>query len=155
MNKTPAAGRPPAWMVVLGLFMFAVGAVNAAFVWLSSHGQRDLVRPDYYEAGLRQDSIIALAAAAGPVSLRREGGDWLLETAAGSAAATGCRLRFYRPDDGRADREVRMESAPAPTGREAWRGPSAGLRRGRWIVTATWNRGGRDVREKTFDLTEP
>jgi hypothetical protein len=145
----------PSWMAALGLFMCVVGIVNGSFVWLSSHGRRDLVRQDYYEAGLRQDSAIALAAAAGPVSLRRDGGDWLLETAAGSASATGCLLRFYRPDDGRADREVRLRRAPTPAGREAWRGPAQALRSGQWLVTAVWERDGKDVREKTLRLTEP
>jgi hypothetical protein len=154
--RTPAsAGGPPTWMIALGLFMVVVGLVNGVFVWLSSHGRRDLVRPDYYEAGLKQDSLIALSAASGPVTLRREGGDWLLETAAGSAPVTGCRLRFYRPDDGRADREVHMRSAPAAAGREAWRGPAAAMRPGHWIVTAIWNRDGRDVRENTLRLMEP
>lgn len=148
-------GGPPAWMVVLGLFMAVVGIVNVGFVWLSSRDRHDLVRQDYYEAGLKQDSVIALSAAAGPVSLRRDGGDWLLEAAAGTAAATGCLLRFYRPDDGSADREVRLRSAPAPAGREAWRGPAETMRRGHWRVTAVWDRGGKGVREKTLELTEP
>jgi hypothetical protein len=154
-DASAPAGGPPLWMVVLGLFMVVVGIVNGGFIWLSSHGPHDLVRPDYYEAGLKQDSVIALAAAAGPVSLRRDGGDWLLETASGTAAATGCIIRFYRPDDGRADREVRLRSAPAPEGREAWRGPAEAMRRGHWVVTAVWDRRGRGVREKTLDLTEP
>jgi hypothetical protein len=156
MNPTPApAGSPPLWMIVLGLFMVVVGIVNGAFIWLSSYGRHDLVRPDYYEAGLKQDSVIALAAAAGLVSLRHEGGDWVLETAAGAAAPSGCLLRFYRPDDGRADREVRLHSEPAPAGREAWRGPAEAMRRGHWLVTAVWNLGGKDVSEKTIAFTEP
>ncbi len=154
-RTSPSAGGVPAWMIALGLFMLVVGVVNGVFIWLSSHGHRDLVRPDYYQAGLKQDSVIALSEAVGSVSLRREGGDWLLESAAGSAAATGCRLRFYRPDDGRADREVKLEAAPAPAGRMAWRGPAESLRRGHWIVTAVWNRDGHDIGGKTLNLTEP
>lgn len=147
-------GLPP-WMFALGVFMLVVGVVNAGFVWLSSHGHRDLVRPDYYEAGLKQDSVIALSAATGPITLRREGGEWLLETDADRAIPAACRLRFYRPDDGSADREVKLEAAPAPAGRMAWRGPAEALRRGHWIVTAVWNRDGHDIAGKTLNLTEP
>jgi hypothetical protein len=153
--RTPLPAGPPVWMVVLALFMIVVGIVNGGFIWLSSHGPHDLVRQDYYAAGLKQDSVIALAAASGPVSLRRDGGEWLLETAAGTAAATGCILRFYRPDDVRADREVRLISAPAPPGREAWRGQAEAMRRGHWVVTAVWDRGGTGVREKSLEFTEP
>ena len=151
----PAVNRMPLWIPALGLFMAIVAGANGVLVWLSSRGHRDLVREDYYEAGLHQDRAIALAEAAGTISLRRDGDAWLLENASGAAPATGCRLRFYRPDDGRADREVRMERLPSAAGREAWRGPAPALRRGRWIVTAEWEREGAEVREATLDLTEP
>lgn len=153
LPSAPSRRLPP-WMLVLGLFMAAVGAINGYFVWLSTHGHRDLVRDDYYALGLKQDSLIALAAAAGPAFLRREGGDLVLEAAAGGAPATGCRLRFYRPDDGRADREVRLERAPSATDREVWKARSPELRRGRWIVTAVWDRQGMDVREASLELAE-
>jgi hypothetical protein len=149
--QTPVRRGPPAWMLALGGFMIVVVAVNAAFVWLSSRGHRDLVRRDYYAAGLKQDSLIALTAMAGPVSLRREGGDWRLEAAV--PAATGCRLRFYRPDDGSADREIRLERAPGSG--EIWRGRSPDLRRGHWIATAIWERDGADWREASIQVIEP
>jgi nitrogen fixation protein FixH len=142
-------------MIVLGLFMASVLAVNAAFVWISSTGRRDLVRSDYYAASLKQDSVLALEEAAVPFSLRRDGNDWLVENAAGEKAATGCRLRFYRPDDGGADREIRLGPAPAADGKEAWRGASPALRHGLWIVTAVWEHAGKDFREASLALTEP
>jgi nitrogen fixation protein FixH len=145
-------------MIVLGLFMASVLAVNAAFVWVSSTGRRDLVRSEFYAASLKQDSVLALEEAAVPFSLRRDGNDWLVENAAGGKgekAATGCRLRFYRPDDGGADREIRLAPASAAAGKEAWRGPSPALRHGRWIVTAVWEHAGKDFREASLALTEP
>jgi nitrogen fixation protein FixH len=145
----------PAWMIILVLFMGVVGIANGIFVWLSSHGHRDLVREDYYAAGLKQDGVIARNAAAGSVSLRRDGSDWLLEAAPTAVSATGCRLRFYRPDDGRADRTVTMRRAAGAADRETWRGPAAEMRRGQWIVTAIWDREGVDVSEKSLHLTEP
>ena len=102
LPSAPARGLPP-WMLVLVLFMVVVGIANGIFVWLSN-GRHDLVRDDYYAASLKQDSVIALNAGAGGVSFRREGDEWRLENTAGAVAATGCRVRLYRPDDGLADR---------------------------------------------------
>jgi len=140
-------------MIVLGLFMVVVGVVNGIFVWLSN-GRHDLVREDYYAAGLKQDSVIALNSATGPVTFRREGGEWRLENAEGTSPATGCRLRLYRPDDDKADREVRLQRQPAEAGREAWKVAAPALRRGHWIATVVWDRDGVDVREFSLNLTE-
>lgn len=153
LPSAPARGMPP-WMLVLALFMVVVGIANGIFVWLSN-GRHDLVREDYYAAGLKQDSVIALTAGTGTVSFQREGGEWRLENAAGAVAATGCRVRLYRPDDGLADREIRMEKVPAGAGREAWKSPSPILRRGRWIATVVWDRDGVDLRATSLNLTEP
>ncbi|MBW8889421.1 MAG: FixH family protein [Fibrobacteres bacterium] len=150
----PASSRGmPAWMIVLALFMVVVGIANGIFVWLSN-GRHDLVRDDYYAAGLKQDSVIALNSGNTPVNFHREGADWKLENAAGPAPATGCRLRLYRPDDVSADREVRLQRVPAEAGREAWKVAAPALRRGRWIATVVWDRDGVDVREVSLNLTE-
>src|SRR4051812_32120975 len=106
LPSAPSRGLP-VWMIVLGLFMVVVGIANGIFVWLSN-GRHDLVRDDYYAAGLKQDSVIALLSGNTPVTFHREAGDWRLENAVGAAPATGCRVRLYRPDDGSADREVRL-----------------------------------------------
>lgn len=151
-KTAPARGLPP-WMIVMGLFMVVVGIANGIFVWLSN-GRHDLVRDDYYAAGLKQDSVIALTAKSGPVDFRREGGDWRLENAAGPTPATGCRLRLYRPDDGSADREVRLQRVPSASGREAWKVAAPALRRGHWIATVVWDRDGVDLRETSLNLTE-
>lgn len=150
--SSPSRGLP-VWMIVMGLFMALVGVANGLFVWLSN-GRHDLVREDYYAAGLKQDSVIALTSGAGPVVFRREGADWRLENAAGAAPATGCRLRLYRPDDGRADREVRLQRVPSAEGREAWKVAAPSLRHGHWIATVVWDRDGVDVRETSLNLTE-
>jgi len=153
------ASRPkrgmPVWIMALCLFMAVVFGANGVLIWLSSRGHRDLVREDYYQAGLAQDKAIARAAAAGTMSLRRDGGAWMLENDAGAVPATGCRLRFYRPDDGRADHEARMERLPSGAGKEIWRAPATALRHGRWIVTAVWERDGQDVSETSRDWAEP
>jgi hypothetical protein len=153
-SASPSRGVPP-WIIVMALFMVVVGIVNGIFVWLSSKGHRDLVRDDYYQVSLKQDSVIAMTAGAGRVSFRREGGEWTVENEAGAAPATGCRVRLYRPDDGSADREVRLEKAPAPAGREAWRAKAPSLRRGHWVATLVWDRDGADVRGTALNLTEP
>jgi hypothetical protein len=140
-------------MIVLGLFMLVVGIANGIFVWLSN-GRHDLVRDDYYAASLKQDSVIALNTSNSPVTFHREAGDWRLENASGSAPATGCRLRLYRPDDVSADREVRLQRVQSEAGREAWKVAAPTLRRGHWIATVVWDRDGVDVREISLNLTE-
>ena len=150
---SPSSRGLPVWMIALGLFMAVVGVANGIFVWLSN-GRHDLVRDDYYAASLKQDSVIALLSSNTQVTFHREAGAWRLENAAGASPATGCRVRLYRPDDGGADREVRLQRVPAEAGREAWKAAAPALRRGRWIATVVWDRDGVDVREISLNLTE-
>lgn len=70
---------------MVGLIL-AAALANAAMVWLSLQGRRDLVRSDYYQAGLEQDARLARRALADAhaASLSMDGGEWTV-TANGTA----------------------------------------------------------------------
>ena len=142
----------PIWIPALVGFMTLVAAANGALVWLSGRGHRDLVRPDYYAAGLAQDSLISRTAGSAAwvksIALRREGDRWILEAPTAPDGATGAVVRLYRPDDGRADREARLEKSDKP----AWRAEFLDLRRGQWVATLAWERDGRVVSEGSILL---
>lgn len=152
MNAIAPVRSIPLWIPALAAFMALVAAANVALVWLSGSGHRDLVRPDYYEAGLAQDSVIARAEGSAAwskgVSLHPEDGGWILEAPQAPAGATGGNVRLYRPDDGRADREARLEKA----GDGRWTAAFPGLRRGRWIATVAWDEAGRILGEGSITL---
>lgn len=141
----------PLWIKALGLLAILVAVANAAMVWFSLHGNRDLVRRDYYQAGLDQDGRIARRsqAAAFSVSLKLDGPEWTVTAAPSSpASATGptpalegarCTVHLRRPDDGRLDRVVELSWSPE---QGAWRGPGFPLRRGHWDILVEWQRDG-------------
>jgi hypothetical protein len=146
--KTAAPGHRgiPAWVFVLAGMVLLMLCANGLMVWLSSHGRRDLVRADYYDAGLQEDNSIArnaLARAAGRVDLRRIPEGWEIETGVDLAGSDTCRAHFYRPDDGREDRVlVLTRSGGGSGGRGLWRGSKLDLRRGQWIVNLVWEENG-------------
>lgn len=151
MGPTVTRGIPM-WITAMAGFMALVAAANVGLVWLSGRGHRDLVRPDYYAAGLVQDSLIARtagsAAWAKGISLRRSGEGWMLEAPAAPEWATGAVVRLYRPDDERADRETRLQKTNAG----AWTAAYPDLKRGRWIATVAWERDGRILGEASAIL---
>ena len=76
----------PRWLLALAAMMLIMLVANGIMVWLSLRGHRDLVRPDYYDAGLDQDKTMArtdLSRAPGmEVSFLRDASGWRAETAA-------------------------------------------------------------------------
>lgn len=147
---SPSAPRGlPPWIIALGAFMAIVFGANGILIWLSSHGRHDLVRADYYDAGLQQDSLIARSAPAGSMGLRRENGDWVVDAEGKAIEATACKLHFYRPDDGRADMEIHLR--PGAGDQFSWRATAPDAKRGKWIVTAVWESKGAIVRESSSE----
>lgn len=154
----------PPWMKVLGTLVLTAFLANGAMVWLSLRGHRDLVRSDYYQAGLAQDARMARRALADSqgISLSTGAADWIVrvesrDSAAyeGSAAAVAaglpgslCRVRFSRPDDGREDRSV--ELAWGGNGNSSWQGPGVPLRAGQWDVLIEWEKDGKVFMESAF-----
>ncbi|MDB5104899.1 MAG: FixH [Fibrobacteres bacterium] len=147
------------WAIALAMVVLLMVGANCYLVWLSSHGQRDLVRADYYDSGLEEDKSIARNAAgrnAGHVDLRRTASGWQVGTERDFPESAVCRARFYRPDDGREDRVLTLNrSADARNGRGLWQGPDAALRRGQWIVNLVWEKNGAPVSETTVHYQAP
>jgi hypothetical protein len=159
-------GIPP-WILAL-IALAALGLLaNGAFVWISLTGRRDLVRPDYYQAGLEQDARLARRslAAAYDVELVAEGGEWIVRASrrtglpsatpgdAGtrpSLEGTACRVTFQRPEDGRLDASATLAFAGGSAERGTWRGPAEALRKGRWDVLIEWERDGEVFMESAF-----
>lgn len=167
-------GLPP-WILAL-IALAALGLLaNGAFVWISLTGRRDLVRPDYYQAGLEQDARLArrALAAAHDVELTAEGGEWIVRAsrrgdpasgspedqapaapgAAGNRASlegAACRVTFQRPEDGRLDASAALAWAGGSEDDGTWRGPAAPLRKGRWDVLIEWERDGEVFMESAF-----
>jgi hypothetical protein len=161
-NAQPAQGFP-VWIFALAGVLLLMAGANGYMVWLSSHERHDLVRADYYDAGLQEDKSIALNAAshaAGHVTLERTGEGWELRSSADVIDAPACRAYFYRPDDDREDRAVMLSRAAGPgrIGGPAgglWRGSGPGLRRGKWDVKLVWERNGASVSEMTVEYQAP
>lgn len=156
LNGTP--GFPKWGFALVGVLILMFGA-NAYMVWLSLRGHRDLVRPDYYDAGLDQDGIIArtgLARAPGmEVLLSRDGDSWRAETATGPLEGAVCRIRLYRPDDRRDDKELDLgvsRAAAESPGRIHWSGIGPALRGGVWMANLVWERDGKPVMEESFRI---
>jgi nitrogen fixation protein FixH len=159
----------PGWLKGLAVTCLLAVAANAVLLWQALHVRRDLVRKDYYEAGLDQDGRMArtaLAEAGGMHTDFLRDGDGLRVEAKrdGGFAGAGadplklrvCEVQFYRPDDGREDAKLEFIREDAAEGSAVrWRGPSPKLRRGLWRITLFWMDGARPIMEKSLDYFSP
>jgi hypothetical protein len=180
MTEKPPSGVP-FWIKALAALAVLALLANGVFIWLSLKGRRDLVRQDYYQAGLEQDARLArrALAAAHSVELAAEGGEWVVRASRlpGIPAATGqagappategvpspegapslegaaCRISFQRPEDGREDRAAELAWAGGTTTEGVWRGPAAQLRKGLWNILIEWERDGKVFMESAFPRT--
>lgn len=151
-------GLPP-WIKALFAFAALAFAANAAFVWASLSGRRDLVRRDYYAAGLEQDARLARRALAARHHLELVAGrEWSVAAAppvdGGSRPAlegADCRVSFRRPEDGREDRAATLAWTGGSAGAHRWAGPGHPLRRGRWDVLIEWERDGKVIMESALE----
>lgn len=151
--SAPGGSGIPPWALALAAMMLLMFGFNGYMIWLSSHDRRDLVRADYYDAGLDEDRTMArnaLARAAGRVELRMQPEGWEVEAGADLSGSAICRAHFYRPDDGREDRVlVLTRSEGDARGRALWKGPRIDFRRGLWIVNLVWEDNGSPRSEAT------
>jgi nitrogen fixation protein FixH len=150
--------RPPLWIKALAGLMALAFAANAAMVWMSQRGRRDLVRPDYYAAGLAEDARMARRAAAAGyrIALAPTAEGWRVEAAPvqgispAAVAGTRCRVAFRRPEDDREDRILSLAWTGEESGAGRWEGTGARLKPGRYDVTVEWERDGETFMEKSF-----
>ena len=157
VEETPTVTELPNWIKALGGLILAAALANGAMVWFSLSGHRDLVRSDYYQAGLQQDARMARRALADGyrIELTAVPGGWSVraEPAKGPVAGSTCRVRFIRPDDGRRDRTASLQWVED---RGRWEGPSDPIGPGRWDILIEWDKDGKTIMESAFarDLHE-
>jgi hypothetical protein len=132
------------WGTGLALAYTAFALATTGFVAFAMGRPVDLVSPDYYADSLRQDARMDAerhAQALRPAPRVETGPhDARLILPAGQASAARGTLRFYRPSDSRADRELPLSLDPGGEQRL----PFDGLLTGRWILQVRWTAGGRD-----------
>jgi hypothetical protein len=157
--KDKAAQGLPGLVIAMGALIVLVAGANGLMVWLSSHGKHELVRGDYYDAGLDLDGRMArteLAREPGmDVRFRRDGAYWRAETGIGSLRGTDCKARLYRPDNEAEDRNLDLggpRASAEDSGRYIWSVPKPALRRGYWNVQLTWESEGKPVMEESFRI---
>lgn len=152
----------PVWLLALAGMMLIMLFANGIMVWLSLRGHRDLVRTDYYDAGLDQDATMARTALSGApgmeIDFSRAASGWQAEATAETLKAATCRVWLYRPDNRAEDRILEwgtpIASLEAP-GRIVWKGPVPSLRRGHWEARLVWEVEGKAVMEKPYRFYIP
>lgn len=149
----------PRWGFAMVAVLALMFGANGLMVWLSLRGHRDLVRADYYDAGLDQDAVIArngLARIPGmEVRLRRDAGFWRAEAGHPLLRSAVCKVELYRPDDGREDRTLEMglpQPAAGVPGPHVWAVASPSLRKGLWMAKLVWEQDGKPIMEETFRI---
>jgi hypothetical protein len=161
----------PAWMkALIGVAALAF-VVNIAFVWVSLSGRRDLVRKDYYAAGLEQDARLARRALAAShrIEVALAEGAWSVSAARPSPVSgqlppegaawpalegARCRISLLRPEDGREDRALELAWSGGSEAAGSWKAAGPDLRRGRWDVLVEWERDGEVFMESAFERFE-
>ena len=143
---------------MVALLALMLGA-NGLMVWLSSRGHRDLVRADYYDAGLDQDGVMArngLARVPGmEVAFHRDSKAWRAESGSALLRNAVCKVGLYRPDDGSEDKILDLGISQSVIGspdRNVWSGPSPSLRKGFWVARLVWERDGKPIMEESFRI---
>jgi hypothetical protein len=147
----------PLWIKALASLAVLTFLANGIMIAYALGGRRDLVRGDYYQAGLEQDARMARRAlAAGrEIRLSLQGGSWRVElggaTDLGDPAAWECRVRLQRPDDSREDRSAGLRWAGGTAaGAATWHGKGHPLRKGRYDVLIEWEKDGKVFMETAF-----
>jgi hypothetical protein len=161
-RREPERVAAQIWLLALAGMMLIMFFANGIMVWLSMRGHRDLVRPDYYDAGLDQDAAMARTALSRKpgmeVAFIRDASGWQAEATAETLKAATCRVMLYRPDNRGEDRILEW-GTPRPSlaapGRSIWKGPVPSLRRGHWEARLVWEVEGEAVMEKPYQFYVP
>lgn len=157
---------PASLLFLLAIALTGIGA-GVFLVTVSLRNSPALVRPDYYQDGLKLDAYRAREAAFDTLGLRlalREESGALVVEASGAGAndpglverlgAHDLVLELRRPDDVSIDRDVALTFATArpPT----WVADAVPLRRGLWNVRAVFRDGsGAEVYGNAFTYSAP
>jgi hypothetical protein len=149
----------PKIVIALSAFMLLVLSVNGYMVWLSAKGHRDLVRPDYYDAGLEQDKIIArnnLSQLNGmDLTFIQDSSGWKAEVGSDLLKNSQCKVHWYRPDNKKDDLQLDLGMAQVSLknpNRFFWKGKNPVLKRGEWIARLVWLENGKPIMEKSYPI---
>ena len=135
------------WRVTAMFILFTAGTVS--WVTYAMTKEVDLVRPDYYEHGLKQDDVMkarANAAALGneaAMFLNSDTQMFIVGVPLAQAAAKGT-IKFYRPNSPESDRTITF----AADNQGTMSIPIKSLARGMWEITFDWSYNG-----KSYELT--
>jgi hypothetical protein len=147
----------PLWIKALAAMAVLAFLANGIMIAYALGGRRDLVRADYYQAGLEQDARMARRALAAGHGIRLDlrDGAWTVEltgaTAQGDPYGWECRVRLQRPEDGREDRAASLGwRGLSAEGAAVWTGKGQPLRKGRYDVLIEWEKDGKVFMETAF-----
>ncbi len=148
------------WIIAVAVMFTAMFVANGYLIWYSSNGRHDLVRSDYYDAGLDEDHVMARNALARKpgvaAELQTTDSGWRVTAGKVAEPAEICRAHFYRPDDERLDRNLDLKaSGLTPQGMQSWSGAPLALRPGNWIVHLSWEKDGKPVMETSLNYRSP
>jgi len=148
----------PWYAIALALIMLMMFGANGALLWYSLHGTHDLVRHDYYDAGLLQDKIIArntLAKSLGmeaPLTLGKD--FWTIATGSKILKNTNCNIYLYRPENEKEDQVIAMQTLnQSESDTTIWKHSALTLRSGKWIAKVVWESNKQAVMEKSYQLS--
>lgn len=148
----------PWYAIALSLMMLMMLGANGTLLWYSSHGTRDLVRNDYYDAGLLQDKTIArntLAKSLGmeaPLTLGKD--FWTIATGSKILKNTNCTIYLYRPENAKEDQVIEMQAShQSKSDSTIWKHSTLILRPGKWIAKIVWESNNQAVMEKSYQLS--
>ena len=155
--------RIPPFIYVLILTVFGVVGANLYLAFRANSTERDLVRDDYYEAGLLHDQVVNAERQADSVGLNLE---WVISNSGWNAIIqssedsllsdldhqiTRCEAFIYRPSDRKLDRSISFSAQISEQkGKRVWNAPLPKLMPGYWHVTLRWFTGNRLLLEKNF-----
>jgi len=155
----------PLWMLFLGFCAFVALSSGLGLVYISSHTQHDLVREDYYQAGLHLDQQKLREAEFDSLNIQlnltEKNSSLVVETQEEGSPdpALVTRLHSYtvklflqRPDDPSADRILALQIASNDIASNSlrWSVATPRLRKGRWNCRIVFEDQGQPKIENSF-----
>ena len=154
----------PFWIFALGATAFFIIICCLGLVYVANHNMPNMVRKDYYEAGVHLDEQrgrevsfdslhLRLALTEEPEALVLKGvGAELDSTVLVRLKSLQVKLFLQRPDDPAADRELVLLPAflTASGNAPLWHVLAPSLRKGKWECQVVFAENGRPLMERSF-----
>ncbi len=156
-NKTKQ--KLPAFVWVLVTLFIGAILINIGMVATAVKNNSQLVRPNYYEHAMKQDSLHAdskrVDSLGIEIELKKSGNHWLIildvsDTPALRQQSTRGRIHFYRPSDSQKDRHLPLTQHP---GTATLTTPEVYLEKGPWKANVSLMLGPHKLR-KSFNIFE-